>query len=86
MRDETQEAETAVMALLAAGAAATGSTAPSVVNKVGYRATGDVLEKRPPAKKKKREFVTAFRWDELSHVEPGKTTSSISSTWTSPMS
>lgn len=62
----------AVMALLAAGAAAIGSAVPGVVNRIGYRATVDVLEKLPPSKKKKREFVTVFRWDELSHVRPGK--------------
>lgn len=63
-----------ITALLAAGATALGTTAPSVMNKVVYRATPDTLEKLPPGKKKKQEYVTVFRWDELSHVKPGKHT------------
>ncbi|MCP4574088.1 MAG: hypothetical protein GY838_17140 [bacterium] len=62
----------AVTALLAAGVTALGTTAPSVLNRIGYRATADSLEKLPPSKRKKREFVTVCRWDDLSHVAPGK--------------
>ena len=59
-----------VKALLLALLASVAATVPGILEKIEYRMTASGIEKRPLKKAAASEFMSAFRWDELSRVVP----------------